>query len=165
MKVILGVVVFCILQVGCSSSYDVSSSPNADKSFSTFNTDAYDKSGVIVFQDDREMDARSIVASTDSTRFLNVATDSITVVPTHAVKRVVFKNRLIGSLEWAGIGAVVLGGIGLMVSADNVDASGVGAVYAVLGAPAGAVIGGIGGVIAGHRYKYQFPPSVDSAKK
>lgn len=165
MNVTLGVLVFCFLLVGCSSSYDVSSSPDADRSFSAFNSDAYNRSGVIVFQDDSELDARDIVASTNSTKFVNEATDSITDVPTHTVKRVVFKNRLIGTLEWAGIGAVVLGGIGLMVSADNQDASGVGAVYAILGAPAGAVIGGIGGAIAGHRYKYQFPPSVENAKK
>jgi hypothetical protein len=157
MKIVSGVLVFCIIQMGCSSSYVVSSSPNADVSFSTFNTDAEGGSGTIVFQDDSELEARNIVASPDSTRFLNAATDSITVVPTHTVKKVVFKNRFIGFLEWAGIGAVVCGGVGIALSASHQDASGVGAAYAILGGPVGAVIGGVAGVVAGHNYRYEFP--------
>jgi hypothetical protein len=156
MKVISGVLVFCIVQVGCSSSYEVSSSATADKSFSTFNADASDRSGVIVFQDDSELDARNILASTGSTRFLNEATDSINVVPTHTIKRVVFKNRFIGILEWAGIGAVVFAGVGLALGASH-EGEEAGVAYVVYPGPVGAVIGGIGGVIAGHSYKYDFP--------
>lgn len=157
MKIVSGVLVFCIIQMGCSSSYVVSSSPNADLSFSTFNTDTEGGTGTVVFHDDREVEARNIVASPDSIRFLNAATDAMTVVPTHTVKRVVFKNRVIGFLEWAGIGAVVCGGVGLSLSANNKNASGVGAAYAILGGPVGAVIGGVAGVVAGHNYRYEFP--------
>jgi hypothetical protein len=164
MKIVSGLLICCTLQMGCSSSYVVSSSPNADLSFSSFTTDAEGGSGTVVFQDDSELEARNIVASPDSTRFLNEATDSMTVVPTHTVKRVVFKNRFIGFLEWAGIGAVVCGGVGLSLSANNKNASGVGAAYAILGGPVGAVIGGVCGVIAGHSYEYQFPASAERAK-
>jgi hypothetical protein len=146
-----------LFATGCSSSYEVSSASDAEKSFSTFNADVQNRSGVIVCQDDRELDATNIVASPDSTRFVNEQDATITIVPTATVKRVVFKNRLIGFLEWAGIGALVCGGIGIALSSSNQDASGVGASYAIMGGPVGVVIGGIGGVIAGHRYRYNFP--------
>jgi len=90
-KVICGVLVFSILQMGCSSSYVVSS-------FSTFNADAYDRSGVIEIQDGRELDARNIKTGLDSTRFLNKTTDAKAVAPTHSIKTIVFTNHGVGFL-------------------------------------------------------------------
>jgi len=160
--------------IGCSSSYEVSSSPDAETSFDTFNVDAYDRSGTIVFQDGRELDARNIIASTDSTRFLNEKTDAITVVPTHTIKEVVFTSHGVGfldGLEWgAGIGAVTGVTLGLLGSrsgngAWGSDVAGISMGFGAIGAAVGGVIGGIWGGIAGHSYENQFPASTDSTKK
>ena len=93
MKVISGVLVFCSIQLGCSSSYEVSLSANADPSFNTFNVEASERSATILFQDGGELDVRNIIASPDSTRFLNARTNEITVVPTRAIKTVVLTSR------------------------------------------------------------------------
>ena len=158
---------FCI---GCSSSYEVSSSSNIDPSFDTFNVDAYDRSATIVFQDGRELDARNIVASPDSTRFLNEKTDAITVVPTHTIKKVVFTNRGIGFLEGFAWGALIGAATVLAVSAASPsqghEFSGTEwtLFFMALGAGTGGVIGGIPGVIIGHSYEYQFVTSADTLK-
>jgi hypothetical protein len=166
-KVIFGVLVFCILQLGCSSSYEVSSSPTGDSSFTTFNVDASDRSGVIVFQDDSDLDARNIAAAPDSIRFLNEKTNAITAMPTHTVKKVVFKNHGVGFLEgfgWgAGIGIVSGAILGLIGSTSKYSGStGEDVAWATLtlgaiGGAVGGVIGGIWGVAAGHSYRYEFP--------
>jgi hypothetical protein len=153
--------------VGCSSSYRVSSSPNSDASFNTFNAKAYDRSVVIVFHDGRECAARNIIASADSTRFLNETTDAMAVVPTHTIKKVIFTNHLVGLLEglgWgAGIGAASAGLAALLGAfGEDVDAA---SVFSVIGAAAagGAFGGGIIGVIIGHDYEFLFPTGLNSA--
>lgn len=169
MKVIFGVLFFCILQLGCSSSHEVSSSPTGGSSFTTFNADAYERNGTIVFQDGRELAARNFIASTDSTRFLIATTDAIAVVPTHTIKEIVFTNHGVGFLEgfgWgAGIGIVSGAILGLIGSTSKYSGStGEDVAWATLtlgaiGGAVGGVIGGIWGVAAGHSYRYEFPPT------
>jgi len=168
-KIVSNVLVASLLfSIGCSSSYVVSSSQNADKSFSTFNADAYDRSGVIVFQDGAELNAKNIVASTDSTRFLNEKTNTTTVVPTLAIQRVVFKKRFAGFLEGFWIGALVgvPAGVGLVVFGMP---KGEGESYVIaavfVGGLVGGLIGGISGFVIGHSYEYQFPITEESTKK
>jgi hypothetical protein len=169
-------IVSCVLvasllfSIGCSSSYEVYSSPNSDKSFSTFNADAQNRSGVIVFQDDSELEARNIVASADSTRFLNETTDVMTVVPTHTIKTVVLRSSGVGFLEGFG-GGVLMGATtsAILISANPKGERHISRDWMLLGAAAGGtlggLIGGISGFVIGHSYKYQFPTSADSAKK
>jgi hypothetical protein len=150
--------------IGCSSSYVVSSSPDGDPSFNTFNTDTYDRSVVVVFRDHRELDARNIVASTDSTCFLNETTGSTTVVPTHTVKEVIFRSHgagFVDGLLWGGGFGAILGAVGGLASGEG----GGGAVFVAVavGASTG-LIGGLVGLGIGHRYEYQFP-ATNSAKK
>ncbi len=167
-------VVSCVLlvsllfSIGCSSSYEVSSSPDADPSFNTFNVDAYDRSGTIVFQDGRELGARNIMVSKDSTRFLNENTNATTVVPTFTIQKVVFKKRFAGFLEgfWMGALVGVPAGVGLVVFGMP---EGEGESYVIaavfVGGLVGGLIGGISGFVIGHSYEYQFPTSADSTKK
>ncbi len=175
MKVIFGVLVFCIFEMGCSSSHEVSSSSIGDSSFTTFNVDVYERSGTIVFQDGRELAARNIRASSDSTRFLTEENEAITVVPTHTIKKVVITNHGVGFLEglgWgAGIGLVSGAALGLIGSTSKYSGStGEDVAWATLtlgaiGGAVGGVIGGIWGVVAGHSYEYQYPTSADNTKK
>jgi hypothetical protein len=157
-----------LFSIGCSSSYEVSSSPNADSSFNAFNVEASDRSATIVFQDGRELGVRDIIASPDSTCFLNEKTDAITVVPTHTIQKVVFKKRFAGFLEGFWIGALVgvPAGVGLVVFGmpkGEGESNVIAAVF--VGGLVGGLIGGISGFVIGHSYEYQFPVSVDSTKK
>jgi len=167
-EIVSSVLVACLLfSIGCSSSYEVSSSPNSDKSFSTFNADARNRSGVVVFQDDSELDARNIVASADSTRFLNETTDVMTVVPTHTIKTVVLRSSGVGFLEGFG-GGVVIGATtsAIWISANEEKWHGdTKLLGAAAGGTLGGLIGGISGFVIGHSYKYQFPTRADSTKK
>ena len=171
MKVISGVLVFCSIQLGCSSSYEVTLSANADPSFETFNVEANDRNATIVFRDGRELDVRNIMASTDSTRFLKDTADAITVVPTRTIKKVVFTNHGVGFLEgfaWgAGIGAVTFATLALVngEGAWGADLLGTTLFFAAVGGAGGGVIGGIVGVSIGHSYEYQFSTSADTTKK
>jgi hypothetical protein len=159
--------VLLLFSIGCSSSYEVSSSPDADPSFNTFNVDAYDRSGTIVFQDGRELGARNIMVSQDSTRFLNKKTYAASVVPTHTIKKVVIINHGVGFLEglgWgAGIGIVSGATLGVIGSTSKYSGSTAEDVawatltVGAMGAAVGGAIGGIWGVIAGHSYEYEFP--------
>jgi len=170
MKVVSCVLLVSLLfWIGCSSSYEVSSSPNTDPSFKTFNVEAHDRRATIVFQDGRELDARNIVASPDSTRFLNETTDVTTVVPTHTIKKVVLANHGVGFLEGFGWGALIGSATAsvLLAASPGVEIDDDSVVWAVLlfGGVPGGVIGGIWGGIAGHTYEYQFPTSADNTKK
>ncbi len=163
--------------VGCGSSNVVSSSPDSELSFNAFNVDAYDRSGTIVFQDEKALDARNIIASNDSTRFLNESTNLTTVVPTFTIRKVIFTNHGVGFLEgfgWgAGIGLVSGAALGLIATNGQTSSHSFGGAddlsvilaVAGLGGAAGGVAGGIWGVAAGHSYEYQFRTSTDSEKK
>jgi hypothetical protein len=146
MKVISVLLSFCILQMGCSSSYVVSSAPNAGPSFSAFNADAEGRSGTIEFQDGRTVDAQNIIASPDSTLFVNGETGAIAVVPTHTVKEVVFTNHFTGFLEGFAYGTLAGAVTVLTMSAashSGGEFSGWSYVvlFTLLGAGAGGVIG------------------------
>jgi hypothetical protein len=150
---------------GCSSSYLVSSSPEGDPSFNTFNTDASDRRVVIVFHYGRELDALGIVASTDSTRFLNTATHSLTVVPTHTIKKVVFRSNGAGFVDgflWGGGIGAVLGTVG--ASTGSSIPAGFGPMVAVAAGASAGLICGLIGLGIGHSYEYRFP-AADSTRK
>ena len=156
-----------LVSIGCSSSYEVSSSANSSTSFDTFNMEVSDRSATIVFQDNSELNVGNIIATPDSTRFL-LDNDSTVVVPTHTIKKVVVKNHVIGLLEGFGWG------VGLAVATITVVAiangnnggsnRGIGGsslfeTYLFFGGILGAglgIIGGTIGVIAGHSYEYNF---------
>jgi hypothetical protein len=160
-----------VLSSGCSSSYQVSSSSNADPSFETFNVEAYNRSGTVVFHDGKEPDARNIVASPDSTRFVMEPFHEMTAVSTRTIKKIVFTNHGIGLLEGFGWGA--LGGavtvLAIFAASPNpgseLSEPWIVAAFTAVGAGVGGVIGGIPGVIMGHSYEYNFATDADSTKQ
>jgi hypothetical protein len=161
MKVIFGVQVFCIIQMGCSSSYVVSSAPYSDPSFSTFNTDAEGRRGTIVFQDGRKMGAHRVMTDPDSTSFVNTITGARTVVPNHEIDKIIFTSSGLGFLEGAGIG-LLAGGLGGLAAAAIIVGRGAGEeglAYVFLplfGGGGGLLLGGIIGGSLGHSYEYKF---------
>ncbi len=165
--VLVGSLLFCI---ECSSSYMVSSSLGAEESFSTFNADAEGRSGTIVFQDGRKLDAQNIIASPDSTLFLNGETGAITLVPTQTIRKVVLTSHGVGFLEGFGWGALVGSAIVLAIYTGDsghtieLDPAGVIGFVLLFGGGAGGVIGGIPGLIMGHSNEYQFVSSAESTK-
>jgi hypothetical protein len=160
MRIAAFVVILGIIQTGCSSSFDVSSSPNADPSYTSFNVDAYGRSGMVLFRSGRKLGARNIVASPDSTRFVNDRTDAMAVVPTQSIEKVVFRNRWTGFLEGFGLGA--LAGASTVLALRGADHT---VLFTAIGAGAGGLIVGILGMISGHSYEYSFMSSADSLKR
>jgi hypothetical protein len=157
-----------LLSIGCSTSYEVTSSADADPSLKSFNVEANDRIARIVFLDRSELDARNIIASADSTRFQKDTTDAITVVPTHTIKKVIFTDHGVGFLEgfgWgAGIGVVTFATLALVngegfAGADLLSTT---LFFAAVGGAGGGVVGGIIGVSVGHSYEYQFVTSANS---
>jgi hypothetical protein len=154
-----------LFSIGCSTSYEVSSSPNGGSSFNAFNVEASERSATILLQDGGELGVRNIIASPDSTRFLNARTNETTVVPTHTIRTVVLTSAGAGfldGLEWgAGIGAVTGVTCGLIAYKPGgewgSDVAGISMIVGAVGAVAGGVIGGIIGVSVGHSYRYEFP--------
>jgi hypothetical protein len=160
-----------VCTMGCSSSYQVSSSPNAEPSFTGFNVKAYERDAVIVFRDGREVEAKNIIASRDSTRFSLVTSDSITVVATQSIRKVVLTNHLTGFLDGFGLGALG-GGLTVLVlngiyGSNGGEFSGTDykLFFIAAGAGLGGLIGGIPGLIIGHSDEYSFPAGADSTKR
>jgi hypothetical protein len=157
MKVIAGLLIICMIQMGCSSSSQVSS-------FDEFNADAEGRSVTVELQDGENLEARNVLALPDSTRFWNVAANTITVLPTRTVKNVVMTNHLTGLLEGVGFGA--LGGslailaMGGGTSSEHGFGGGADVIGMILlGAAVGGVIGGIPGAIIGHSHTHQLAAS------
>ncbi len=108
------------------------------------------------------MRAHNVVAAPDSTRFLNEGNEVITVVATHAVKKVVFTNPGTGFLEGFGVGALV-GSAFIFAIIPRTVSVGADVAGATLGGGAlGGLIGGIIGLVIGHRYEHVFVSGEDS---
>lgn len=172
MKSFLALMILAITHLGCSSSYFISSQQGELSSYSQFNTAAKEKKAAIVFQDDSSADAQEVLADPDSISWLPPTNNARMTVAMHKIKKVVFKNPLLGLLEGAGIG-LILGGAGGLVYEGGGGGSqdgflgDFGGLPTAIGAGAGLLIGTIVGGAFGHTYNYEFYWSQrsDSSKK
>jgi hypothetical protein len=122
-----------------------------------------------MFQDGSEVEARNVIASSDSTRFLVQKTNAVGVVPTSTIGNIVITNHgdgFLEGLEWGAIAgaATIMVFYGVFSEEIELDSGGV-IVFGLVGGVVGGAVGGICGVIAGHRYEYQFPARADSPHK
>ena len=161
MKTSIAILFFGIFHLGCSSSYIVSTSPQDEHiSFSKFNAILENEKVTIVFQDDSRVDGRGILATPDSTSWLNPTTGIQTAAPTQKVKKIILTNRGLGTLEGMGIGVLAGGVVGLLTAVVTGPHPGEDgftyAVYPILGGGVGLIAGPIYGVIKGHTYEYEF---------
>ena len=159
MRTIIPMLFLGIAQVGCSSSYIVSSAPQDEYvSLSNFNTLAKERSARIVFQDGTSLYAQEVIAEQDSVNILDENTGRRVVMPALKIKKIVFRNRGLGLLEGAGIGILAGGATGLLVAVvTGPHPAEEGFAYIVgpiLGGAAGLLIGPIYGVIKGHTDEY-----------
>jgi hypothetical protein len=150
-----------IAQVGCSSSYIVSSTPQDEYvSLSNFNTLVKDRSARIVFQDGTTLYAQEVIAEQDSVYILDENTGRRVVMPALKIKKIVLRNRGLGLLEGAGIGVLAGGATGLLAAVvtgpHRAEQGWAYIVDPIVGGAAGLLIGPIYGVIKGHNYEYQF---------
>ncbi|MDO8549447.1 MAG: hypothetical protein Q7S39_04740 [Ignavibacteria bacterium] len=162
MKSSFAILIFGIAQIGCSSSYIISSSPQDDRlSFSEFNAAAEFEKAQIVFQDDSTLYVQGVLAEPDSTSWLHPTTGARVTVPTYKIKKIVLTNRTLGALEGAGIGLLSGGGAGLLTAAIWVgspeDLEGLAyIILPAIGGGAGLLTGTIIGVVGGHTHEYEF---------
>lgn len=162
MRSSFAILIFSIAQIGCGSSYIVSSSSNGERlSFSEFNAAAGREKAKIVFQDDSSLYCQEIVAEPDSTSWLDPTSGIRAAVPTHSIKKIVFTNRIRGALEGAGIGLLAGGGAGFLIGSaiEPPDSKWKGFVtvyFSLSGGGVGLLIGTLVGVAEGHIYEYKF---------
>ena len=173
MRLSFAILIFCISQIGCSSSYIVSSHPrDADVlTFSELNDEIKDKSATIVFQDSSTLECQSIFSRPDSTSWVNPITGARDAIPTQNIRELFLKSRGRGVFEGIGIGILSGAAVGLLSAGIAV---GIGNhshddPYLFIGSPIyggvlGLLTGTIVGVVNGHTYEYEFADhSVKSA--
>ncbi|HCA78681.1 MAG TPA: hypothetical protein DEP53_03000 [Bacteroidetes bacterium] len=172
MKPLFALMLLAIAHSGCSSSYFISSEQGELLSCSQFNTAVKDKKATIIFQDDSTVDAQEVWAVPDSISWLHSTNDARKAVAMHKIKKVVFKDRLLGVLEGAGIGLISGGAVGFFVSAGESGGRDGFLDFgpelpAGIGAGAGLLLGTIVGATLGHTYNYEFywSQSSDSSRR
>jgi len=161
--------IFSIAQIGCGSSYNVSSSSNGERvSFSEFNAAVENERAEIVFKDDSTLYVQRIRTEPNGTSWIQPITGVRDTVPTHTIKRIILTNRARGALDGAGVGFLSGVAAGLLVAVPYVGAHSddefAGLAYVVfpaIGAGAGLLIGTIIGITSGHTYEYEFPNELE----
>ena len=157
------VLIFSIVQIGCSSSYIVSSIPNhGDLSFSQFNDEANDRSATIVFHNGSILHGQQVLSEPYSTSWLDPTKGVRAAVPNDRIEKIVFSNRTRGTLEGAGIGLLAGGAAGFLVgstlgSNSSTEVRGWNTlVLSILGSGVGFFAGIFDGLAEGHTYEYKF---------
>lgn len=144
---------------GCSSSYTVSSAgkPNSEYSYKEMNEELNGRHITIEMKDGEELSAEDIIISRDSVSWVDMNTDEKSNLGTRNIKRIAFKNHLVGGLEGLVIAPVVfVGSWGLSgFSEEGIGGSAGWEAPAALGLIGGG-IGMITGAIIGHSYNYEF---------
>lgn len=154
----------CLTQIGCGSSYTVSSVPDRKHlSFEQFNAEAGDGGADVVLQDGSRVNVLAVRAEPQSTSWQLSKTSERVAVPTSTIRTVTFTNRALGGAEGAGIGFLSGAALGFLVAIPVVSANSqdemIEMAYIVLpagGSVAGLFIGVITGIVSGHTYEYEF---------
>jgi len=119
---------------------------------------------IIEMKDGRELPAEEVTISNDSVLWVNASTAEKSSSVARSVKRIMFKNHLVGGAEGLGIicPVVFVGSWG----AGGFSREGIGGSDGwELPATLGLIGGGIGmitGAIIGHSYNYEFPSTEQS---
>ena len=155
-----------VVAIGCSSSYQISSSvsSDSDNSISEFNSAAEGREGSITFEGHGESFEAAGIRATSDSLFWYDESGRRRSMATDGIKEVVFTNRARGIWEGVGLGFLVGAAAGFVYALQwvpnqhsNAGLEGLGyIVFPVLGGTAGTVVGGIYGGINGHPCTYTF---------
>ncbi len=158
-----------IFLCGCSSSYTVSSAgkPNSEYSYQEMNEELTGRDVNIELKDGRDISAKEVIISEDSVSWVDAHSDSMFSIITAEVKTVARKNPWVGGAKGFGIGFIPGAVLGFAAGSSlNRDFGGSGAApaLAVVFGSATGVIGGLVGLIVGHKYEYHLVNRADSTK-
>ena len=145
---------------GCSSSYKVSSAgkPNSEYSYKEMNEELKGRYVSIEMKNGGEFSAAMVTISNDSVSWVNASTQERSKVATNQLKRIFFKNHIVGGLE--GLVAAPLVFVGIWAPSGFSSKGIAGSAGWELPAALGGIGGGAGmiiGAIIGHSYNYEFP--------
>ena len=149
---------------GCSTSYTVSSAgkPDTEYAYQEMNQELNGRHVTIEMKNGSELSAAEVTISNDSVSWINAGTADRSTSVARSVKRIAFKNHLIGALEGLGFGLIGGGGLGALVG-NALDrgggdfGSGFGAAVGfIIGGGAGVFLGTLTGAGIGHSYNYEF---------
>jgi hypothetical protein len=160
MKTISSLIIFCFLVTACSTSFVVSSS-SEDTSADEFNNFVQGQEAEIILRDSIVNNAIDVYLSADSLHWNNSEDMFKSSVVKSDVRKVIISSKLIGGLEWWGIGMLAGGIAGLLTAwplAAAADPQSQTGWYYVILIPTGVVVGALAGIITGiiigHRYEF-----------
>jgi hypothetical protein len=144
------------LITACSTSFVVSSS-SEDTSSDEFNNFVLRQEAEIILKDTGVKNATDVYLAADSLSWIDSENILKSSVVKSDVRKVIISSKLIGGLEWWGIGMLAGGIAGYLTFL----AIGNGDVWAfVFIVPTSVVVGALAGIITGiiigHRYEFEF---------
>jgi hypothetical protein len=149
-----------LLITACSSSFVVSSS-SEDTSIDEFNNFVLGQEAEIILRDTTVNNATNVYLSTDSLSWNEPENILKGSVAKSDVRKVIINSKLIGGLEWWGVGMLAGGIAGLLTAwpmAAAADPQSQTGWYYVILIPIGVVVGALAGIttgiIIGHSYEF-----------
>ena len=157
------VILILLLQLiaACSSTHNLTS-PRGSSSDSEFNNFAKDETAKIILINDSVYKATNVNLSAETLCWNNSKTRRKVCKSCSEINSVIFKNEWLGGLEGAGFGVIGGGTVGLVTGIINPNldsdwgSGSTAAIYSILGAIGGTLIGFTAGMIMGHTYEYEF---------
>lgn len=163
MKKLLYVILLVYLIVACGTSYVVNStSPSYRDDVQNFNNSVVGEDVEITFTNDKRINALNVSLSEDTLCWNDSKTKLRDCMSCLEINSVIYKNDWLGGVEGLGIGMLGGGALGFIIGSanpnlDNEWGSGsTAAVYSILGALGGTLIGFNTGMLIGHTYEYKF---------
>ena len=162
MKPLFAVIIISLSQIGCTSSYIVSSSTNEEcLSTSEFNSSVLNQKTEIVFNDGSLLNVQLVWTESDSIFYVHPLTSKLHAVPIQEIKKITYLSHGRGALEGTGIGLVSGGAVGFLSAAIVTKSTNDPDPYVFIGMPIlggllGLLTGPIVGVVSGHTYEYKF---------
>ena len=157
---------FAILLCGCSSSYVVCPQGGADSlSYHEFNGKIREDRVEIELSNSRTMLGNNLKIKNDSAEWYDVSSDSAFVIPANQIKTVINNNHWSAALTGFGYGAIGGGLLGFWAGDSTSDAGWGKFTAALVVGTVGGILGGIGGLIIGHKDEYEFVNEGVSTKK
>ena len=168
MKKLIYVILLSHLIIACGTSYVVNStSPSYKDEVKEFNDFVLGEEVEITFTNNERINAINVSLSDDTLCWNYPKTKSRDCKPCSEINSIIYKNIWLGGVEGLGIGLLGAGALGFIIGSanpnlDNDWGSGsTAAVYSILGALGGTLIGFTTGMLIGHTREYKFQYEVE----
>jgi hypothetical protein len=155
-----------IILCGCSSSYVVSPQAGADSlTYHEFNDKIREDRVEIELTNGRTMLENNIEIKNDSAKWYDASSGNSFGISVNQIKTVIKNDHWAAALQGFGYGAIGGGLLGYWAGDSTADAGWGKFTAALVVGTLGGILGGIGGLIVGHKDEYEFVNEEVSTKK